>query len=102
MSLQKNRVTMLAPDGGLAPTPEAEVIAANDARAYLIIWNLSDEDIALGLGGEAAVTNKGVVIPPSGFYEMINGRNLSEGAVRMISVSGGKAVSWQEGNLRAE
>ncbi len=102
MSMQRNLVTMLAPQGGSAPAAQALVIAANSERGYLIIWNLSDEAVALGFDAQAAVVNSGVVIPPNGFYEMINGKNLSEGAVHMLSASGGKLVSWQEGNRSAD
>lgn len=103
MSLQKNVVKMLAPDAGVAPNPAAEVIAANSQRGYLLIQNLSDEAVSLGFGGEAAVAGEGIVLPAlTGFYEMLNGRNLDQGAVSMISASGGKAVSWQEGDLSAE
>lgn len=99
MSLQKNYINLLAPDAGVAPIATAIVIPANDQRGYLIIVNISDEAISLGLGGNAAVLNKGVVINPQGSYEMLNGQNLDGDAVEMICVSGGKAVSWQEADV---
>lgn len=101
MSLQQNLVKMLAPNDGLAPVASAVVIAANLERGYLIIINNSDEAVSLGLGGNAAVLGNGVVLQPQGFFEMLNGRNLDADAVEMISPSGGKAVSFQEGNLVA-
>ena len=101
MSLQKSYLNFLAGDDGVAPNASAVVIAANSQRGYLIIINNDDEAISLGLGGNAAVLGKGVVIQPSGSWEMINGTNLDADAVEMISASGGKAVSWQEADVVA-
>lgn len=101
MSLQKNLVAMLAPDSALAPAASGVVIAANPERGYLIIINDSDEAIALGFGGDAAVLGKGVILQPFGFYEMLNGKNLDQDAVEAISASGGKSLALQEANLVA-
>lgn len=101
MSLQQNLVKMLAPDDGVAEVATAEVLAANTQRGYLLIINVSDETIALGLGGNPAVLGKGVVLPPQGAFEMLNGKNLSADAVEAISTTGGKAISIQEGDLVA-
>lgn len=99
MSLQKSYIGWLAPVDGVAPISSAIVIPANDQRGYLLIVNVSDEAISLGLGGFPAVLNKGVVIQPSGSFEMLNGQNLDGDAVEMICLSGGKAVSWQEADV---
>lgn len=101
MSLQKSYIKQLAPESGVAPNASEIVIAANSQRGYLVILNRSDESISLGLGGNPAVLNAGVIIEPFGSYEMLNGNNLDGEAVEMISASGGKDVSWQEADVVA-
>jgi hypothetical protein len=66
-----------------------EVVAANEARKYLILVNDSNEAIYLSLGS-AAVMNKGIRLNANGGSLEIAGEHPFRGAINGICTSGGK------------
>lgn len=78
-------------------TASAQVLAANGARSYALIQNLSSVNVFLRLG-ETAVTNEGIRLGPGGSYEISShNKNLFHGAVNGLAESGsGNRVSVLE------
>jgi len=95
-------ITMSAPANATSTNASTQMVAANAARRYLWIENNDPTNFVwVGLNGNAAVVNKGIMLAPNGgYYEMTMGAgNVSVGQVTMIN-SGGSTnpiISIQEG-----
>lgn len=78
------------------------LLAANANALYRKVTNLSDEDVAIGLG-VAAVATKGIVLkalaatfPPAFVEYPTPGNVMFNGVINGISASGGKACAVVE------
>ena len=60
--------------------------SANPLRRFWTCYNLSDKDLYLKWGNNAALTDFSVIIPPNGYYEMP--LPVFTGIITGISLSG--------------
>lgn len=67
------------------------VVASNATRKYLLLQNISDEDIFIKFGA-AAVSNEGILIPANNGSYILEGKIISDQAVNGICASGSKTL----------
>ena len=74
------------------------VLASNSSRRYLFLVNDSDESIYVSLGSPA-VMNEGVLLTAGGGALTLDTTSMWRGAIYAICASGGKNITFAEGNL---
>lgn len=90
-------LTMLSPVGGTVGTSSATLLSARAGRRFVVIENLDASATIFLAFGEAAQTDKGIVIPPSSFKSLGQFSDYTEQEIRGISTAASTKWSGQEG-----
>ncbi len=85
-----------APINTLVGVASAQAVAANNNRQGLVLTNISDGTIYLGLDGNSAVLNSGIVLLPSGGAWSMDEYSFNSSAVTAIAHSAGSILTIQE------
>lgn len=85
-----------APTNVAVDQASTTIIAQDTTRSGLVLVNISDSTVYLGLGGNAAVLKKGVTLTPKGGTWTMDDYTFNNEAVTGISHSTGSIVSIQQ------
>ena len=94
VTVVKTPLTPSSPTAGSVGVASASLVASNASRKGLIIQNLSNNTVSLGLGA-AAVLNSGVTLYPGGTYQMSEYDYVTS-TVNAIASAAASTVSIQE------
>lgn len=89
-------VNASAPTGASVGTTSAELVAANNDRVGLVITNLADGTIYLGLSGNSATINAGIVVLGAGGNWSMEEYNYTNEAIAAVAHSANSQVAIQE------
>jgi hypothetical protein len=94
-NIRGGRLTANVPSGKTTVgNTSTKVLDANPSRTAAVLFNGSDGDIWISLGG-TAVVGEGICIKSGAGYE-INALNLYSGQINAICTSGGKDLAKAE------
>ena len=89
--------TGLDPDGATVGTSSTEVLPFRYGREGLILTNISNNLMFIGLEGTPAVIDKGMAIAPNGgVWNMVDQHAITNGAVHVIAASADSKLTIQE------
>lgn len=89
-------ITASAPGNTLCLTTTDALVAANNDRVGLVITNLSQGTIYLGLSGREAVLNKGIALSPNGGVWTMDDYTYNREKVQGIAHTTNSVVAIQE------
>ena len=89
-------VTAAAPANASVGTSSSEVVAENLKRVGMVLTNVSDSTIYLGMSGNAAVLKKGIALVEAGGVWTMDEYNYTKEAVNAIADTAGSFLAIQE------
>jgi len=89
------QVNASAPTNVLVGTSSGTAVAANNDRVGLVIVNISDSTIYIGLGGNAAVLKSGIALTTGGDWSM-DDYTFNNEVVTAIAHTANSVISFQE------
>lgn len=93
--IDKTDLAPAAPTSATATTTSAQIVAANANRKGLVITNVSNNRVSLGLSGNAAILNNGITLYPGGIFVM-DPFTFDVGAVMAIASAASSGIAIQE------
>ena len=94
---QPTIVEMQTPTNVTVGIVSAEILAANDNRSFLILFNESNTATIYLAFGVAAIVNRGIVIPPQSAF-VFDRLAISVQQIRAIATAAATPLSIQEGH----
>ena len=95
-SIYVGAISALAPTNTLCLSTTDALVAARTDRVGLVMTNLSNSTVYLGLGGREAVLNRGIVLTPFGGVWNMDDYTFTREKVQGIANTTNSIVAIQE------
>jgi len=95
-NIHTGQINASAPSSTLVITSSDTVVSANLNRLGLVLTNISDSTIYIGLAGHEAKLNAGIALNPSGGVWVMDEYNFNNEKVQAIAHTANSILTIQE------